>query len=263
MNLHPLSSIFPPMSAEEYERFADSIAEDGLLDPITLYEGKILDGRHRQRACDERGVEARYEEWNPSCGISPLEWVIARNLHRRQLTIAQKAALAVEVKDQLAEAARERMRDGGRKGGQTAGRGRPIGGGPIGHTPIRSRNVAAEQFGVGAKSVERADQIRRRDPTVFERLKTGEVTISGAQKLVGISDPGGGSGRARRRSRTSLHDAITPLRKYLKGWSDERLDGVFPPEARRLLKQVQEIDAALFEVERALEARAVRSRALQ
>lgn len=264
-NIHPLASIFPPMSAEEYARFADSIAQDGLLDPITLYEGKILDGRHRQRACDERGVEARYQEWDPSCEITPLEWVIARNLHRRQLTTAQKAALAVEVKDKLAEAARERMRDGGRKGGQVAGRGRPIGGGPNEHTPIRSRVVAAKQFGVGAKSVERVDAIRRRDDTVFERLKTGEITIATGQKLVGIHDPGGHS-KTRpsrpRNAKAALQNALAPLRAYAKGWTDEKLDGIFPNDARRLLKQVQEVDAVLFEIERGLEVRSIKSRAL-
>jgi len=48
----------------------------------------------------------------------------------------------------------------------------------------------------------------------------------------------------------------------LKDW-DGRVYGVTPAEARRLLKQVQDVDQGLFEVERALEARTVVSRALR
>ena len=60
-----------------------------------------------------------------------------------------------------------------------------------------------------------------------------------------------------------LNDALQPLRRYLKGWTPDRLYGVGPPEARRLLKAVQEVDQALLEVERALEERTITSRALR
>jgi len=60
-----------------------------------------------------------------------------------------------------------------------------------------------------------------------------------------------------------LHDALAPLRRYLKGWDESRLYGMTPAEARRYLKQVQEVDQTLFELERALEARTVVSRALR
>jgi ParB/Sulfiredoxin domain len=270
-SIHSLASIFPPMGAEEYARFADSIERDGLLEPITLFEGQILDGRHRQRACDERGIEARYQDWNPDCGITPLEWVIAVNLHRRHLTTAQTAALAIKVQDQLAEAMRERMQNGG----QAAGRGRPNRAAPNGATlsegrerHVRADEIAAKQFGISARSVSRAAQIRRRDPQIFERMKAGELTITQAQKLVGIHDPGGHSNHARprrsgRRSKEALREALAPLRKYLKDWTDDRLYMVSPSEAERLLKVVQEVDRGLFEVERALEARSVKSRALE
>jgi hypothetical protein len=60
-----------------------------------------------------------------------------------------------------------------------------------------------------------------------------------------------------------LRDALRPLRAYLKNWDDQRLYGVSPVAARRLLKQVQEVDAGLFEVERALEGRAIKPGALR
>lgn len=40
---HPLADLIPQMSAEEYEGLRDDIREHGLLEPVTLFEGKILD----------------------------------------------------------------------------------------------------------------------------------------------------------------------------------------------------------------------------
>jgi len=254
MNAHPLADVFPAMSQEEFTRLADSIERDGLLDPITLLDGAILDGRHRQRACDERGVEPRYEEWNPACGITPLEWVIARNLDRRQLTTGQKTALAVELEPRLAEAARER--ENARKKGLSSIDDSP----PPKVYQRSSAHLAGKRFGVGAASVGRLKAVRDRDPVVFERVKTGELTVTKARSLIGLTP----DHRAlTSHTRTKLADALGPLRMYLKNWDESRLYGLTPKEARRLLRQVQEVDAVLFEVERALEARTVVSRALR
>ncbi len=60
-----------------------------------------------------------------------------------------------------------------------------------------------------------------------------------------------------------LRDALTSLRKYLKNWSDDQLDGVHPAEARRLLTMVQEIELGLLEVEQALADRTIVPRTLR
>lgn len=45
-----------------------------------------------------------------SSGMSPTEWVVSHNLHRRHLTPAQRAALALDLLPRLEEEARERQR---------------------------------------------------------------------------------------------------------------------------------------------------------
>ena len=62
--IHKVATIFPDMSEEEYENFKDNIRINKLLEPILLYKGKIIDGKHRYRACLETGTEPRFQEWN-------------------------------------------------------------------------------------------------------------------------------------------------------------------------------------------------------
>jgi ParB-like chromosome segregation protein Spo0J len=47
---HYLASQFPMYSYEELVELSESIKEEGLLVPITLYEDAILDGRNREEA---------------------------------------------------------------------------------------------------------------------------------------------------------------------------------------------------------------------
>jgi ParB-like chromosome segregation protein Spo0J len=61
--IHQLN-VFPPMSGAELIILADSIRKDGLLEPICLLEGKILDGRNREMACELVGYTARYRDFS-------------------------------------------------------------------------------------------------------------------------------------------------------------------------------------------------------
>ena len=253
MNVHPDANVLPEMSTEEYARLSESIARDGLLDPITTLNGMVLDGRHRDRICAERNIEPRYEEWNAACGLSPLEWVIAKNLHRRQLSKAQCAALAVELKPRLAKEARERQAHGRTAPGKTLMDSSPEASGT-------ARDIAGATFGVSGRSVSRLEEVRAQDEDVFQDVKRGEKTIHAARREVGLRST---AEKKPPVGADPLREALAPLRKYLKHWTPDQLSGVWPRSARSLLKEVQEVNGNLFEVERALEERAIFSRALR
>ena len=68
-----LARIFPEMTPEDFARLVASIREDGLMDPITVWRGRVIDGRHRYAACAEAGGERRFEYLDDDadpCGIS-------------------------------------------------------------------------------------------------------------------------------------------------------------------------------------------------
>ena len=55
-SVHKLASLMPPMNDGEYVALKNDIAQNELLHPIVIFEGQVLDGRHRYSACVELGV---------------------------------------------------------------------------------------------------------------------------------------------------------------------------------------------------------------
>jgi len=74
----------------------DDIRRHGLLDAITLYQDKILDGRNRYTACKILGVEPRFIQFNGD-DEAALEYVISKNLARRHLNESQRSMVGAKL----------------------------------------------------------------------------------------------------------------------------------------------------------------------
>lgn len=95
---YPLSEyamLFPEMEPEDYRQLAASISAQGLLEPIAVWRGAIIDGRHRLRACQEAGVAPGYVHLAPN--VDPLEFTLGKNLARRHLDATQRALIAYNL----------------------------------------------------------------------------------------------------------------------------------------------------------------------
>jgi ParB-like chromosome segregation protein Spo0J len=91
---HPLADVLPLIEGAEFDRLVADIAEHGLLNPIVLRAGQILDGRNRDRACRAAGVQPRYVEFD---GKDPAAFVLSQNLARRHLGPSERAMVAARM----------------------------------------------------------------------------------------------------------------------------------------------------------------------
>ena len=64
-SISDLANAFPDMSKNDFGKLVDSVRQLGLLDPITVWRGEVIDGRHRYAACMEAGVRPRNLAGNP------------------------------------------------------------------------------------------------------------------------------------------------------------------------------------------------------
>jgi hypothetical protein len=118
MKFHPLTELFPLMQGREFRELVTDIKAHGLRVPITTYQGKILDGRNRARACERAGIH------NPPTGEyvgdNPFKEVLSLNLHRRHLSESQIAGILTRnVLPLLTAQAKARQAHGKTAPGQT------------------------------------------------------------------------------------------------------------------------------------------------
>lgn len=94
MDYHEVAAIFPLMEGQDFADLKDDIQKHGLLEPVWIFEGKILDGRNRYRACKELGIEVATREW---FGSDPVSFVVSLNLKRRHLKESQRGMVAARI----------------------------------------------------------------------------------------------------------------------------------------------------------------------
>jgi hypothetical protein len=94
LEAHPYADLFPMVTGAAFEELVASVHKYGLQEPIVTYDGKILDGRNRYAACSKAGVMPNYAPYE---GKDPLGYVIAKNVHRRNLTTSQRAMAAARM----------------------------------------------------------------------------------------------------------------------------------------------------------------------
>jgi ParB-like nuclease family protein len=179
---HDIAAVFPLLPEEELKELAKNIQEKGLINPILLYENKILDGRNRYRAiltipsmakdldpeCCDGGLLLDWEEGGyvtTYTGNDPVGHVISLNCHRRHLTGAQRAAIAAEL-------ANKKLGDN------------QHGGSAILPTLSVDQAKAAKLFNVSERSVRTAKAIKEADPELHSKVKSGEVSLNAAYKQI-------------------------------------------------------------------------------
>lgn len=175
---HELSLAFPDMALDQYRRLADDIKAHGLHHPIVLFDGAILDGRHRYRACVEVGVEPRFTTFD---GTDPVAYVTSENAARRHLTPSQIAYAVAAMKPYEQRKARERQIAAG-----TANvTGKSV---SIESDKGRTAEKLAMKARVGVSSVSRAIKVREHGtPELNAAVAAGEIALNQAEKIVQLN----------------------------------------------------------------------------
>jgi hypothetical protein len=173
---HPLAKVLPAMSGEDYGQLRDDIAANGLLDPITLYEGKVLDGIHRQKVCAETKVDPRYEQFE---GDDPVRFVFSKNIARRHLTVGQRAMLGTEIQSRYGHG-------GNRKGSKDQVRNSAL---------DLTRDDVAAIVGVDRSTVTAAARVKKERPDLARKVKAGKTSLNAAYEATTGRHTGGNGPR--------------------------------------------------------------------
>jgi hypothetical protein len=105
LEFHRFAKLLPVLELDRLESLAEDIKANGLNRKIVLFGGQILDGRNRYVAyLMAKGVPSAeaFEEFGGD-ELQALGYVVSENFHRRDLSSSQRAMLAVDFANMLAE----------------------------------------------------------------------------------------------------------------------------------------------------------------
>lgn len=185
LEAHALAKLFPLLDGEELEEFKKCLAQGDIEDPIVLHEGKILDGQNRYSARKALGLPILTRQWQGEGG-TPLQFVIAKNLRRRQLNSGQRAALATALLPLLKAEAKERQRaHAGTAPGKAKGtKGHAAAGEAAGQAVVQ----AAKLVGSNSHYVHDAQVLETKRPDLLDKVRQGDISLPAAVKEVRKKD---------------------------------------------------------------------------
>jgi hypothetical protein len=89
---HELANLLPMIDPSRFAELREDIRRNGILEPIKLFEGRILDGRNRYKAARECGHAFREADFENFVGsyADAEAYVFSTNFLRRQLSASQR-----------------------------------------------------------------------------------------------------------------------------------------------------------------------------
>lgn len=154
---HPLADAFPKLADDELRALADDITANGLREPITCFEGMILDGRNRFAACELSSVAPAFIEHD---GSDPVAFVVSKNLARRHLNESQRALVASRLAT-LQRGYNEQSPD-----------------------LAITQPQAAKSLKVSTSLVKQAKRIEREAPELLPKIEAGEMSLGRAERVI-------------------------------------------------------------------------------
>lgn len=168
---HPVAKFVPPMSKAEFAALVEDIRVHGKQEPIIIYDSMVLDGWHGYLACNQLGIQPKFEQY---AGDDSAAFVISRNLHRRHLTDDQRSILAAKYERDLAK----RSKTARAAKAASARHGKICSeAGAASKQNVRARKAAAQLWNVSE------NKLRRADALLAENAPLAEEVLAGTKRL--------------------------------------------------------------------------------
>jgi FtsZ-binding cell division protein ZapB len=209
--LHPLCTLFPRLSGNEYQNLVEDIKKNGLMDPIILHDNMILDGGNRYRACIDAGVEPEFMKFG---GANIVSYVLSVNLHRRHLSPGQQAAIVSSAQDW----AKAQSHGGDRKSDQAA------------TLPLETVKDRASQSGASERTQRMADKVVKAAPDLAKSVAHGEISLPKALKQISPQQEPAEKYDPKETELSEAHDTINYLESENEKLRDALAAGQLPDD---------------------------------
>lgn len=221
--IHPMADKLPEMSDSEFEALRENIDRQGQEVAILVYKDQVIDGRHRQRACCELGIEPLYEIIEDPMTITEIGNLIwSLNFERREHTTALKISMAKALLDYTPVVGR--------------------------HAPSKiSAKVVAATTNTSRKTVIRHNVVQDLGTADLKHAVDSGMISLGDGSAISRMDPEKQDFIVSERREIEAHDYDTAKAKHqaLKGWRDTFRTNPEPPQfqLQPILNRIDELIA--------------------
>ncbi len=199
---HAAAAVFPFLPDDDFNALVASLKLNGMRTPVVLVGTRIVDGRNRFRAAKKAGAKIHFRQLDPAEDVC--KFVMDMNIHRRNLSVQRKVALAstlrrmaIRIEQMRRDAMREQVRQSreqeaaGGDGSDAPAEATPSQPAPAEPSPGAadgagggSASGAASAADVDAAAAQAADE---KDPHPLDTSSSPLVSREKAAELAGVS----------------------------------------------------------------------------
>jgi N6-adenosine-specific RNA methylase IME4 len=179
--------LIPPLLPEEFERLESNILRDECHEPLSVWQGLLLDGHNRFKICKKHSMHFSVKEVLLDNREHAKLWISDRQLGRRNLSDDVRAMVADDRRKILSEIARkERAKVAGKAGGR--------------HHPKVSlsddvadklkkdtREEVARGANLSERKIKYARSVKNADPVVAAMVMATKISLVEGMRLIALS----------------------------------------------------------------------------
>jgi len=166
-------NLIPPLTKEEFTQLENNCLDEGIREPIIIWNEFIIDGHNRYEIATRWGLEYKTTEKHFDSEEDVKEWMILNQFGRRNLSNYQRSVLALELEDVFKAKAKEKQKLSEGKGIQISE--------DLKTPEVVTIKEVAKVANVSHDTIAKVKKIEEKAaPEVKEKLATGELSINQA-----------------------------------------------------------------------------------
>jgi N6-adenosine-specific RNA methylase IME4 len=191
--------LIPPLSDDEFNQLEANLLRDGCKEPLTVWDGILIDGHNRHRICQRYRIKFKVDEVKFKTRDHAMAWIDERQLGRRNLDDDKRAMVAddlvqrlskIAVVDQrkIAGAASARARKGANGSAHWALSLKSKTSKSKGRKQNRTRTRVAKEKKISDKKLRHAAEIKKADKRVADMVLNGQIKLTEGKKLIALPE---------------------------------------------------------------------------
>ena len=216
--------LIPPLTDDEFKQLEANLLRDGCKEPLTVWDGILIDGHNRYDICQQHSIKFKVDEIKFKSRDHAMAWIDERQLGRRNLDDDKRAMVADDLVQRLSKiavveqrkiagAASAKARKEANESADSALSLKSKTSKPKGRKQNRTRTTVAKEKKISDKKLRHAAEIRKADKQVADLVLNGKIKLTEGKKLIALPEDARRKAIKAIKSGTDVRTAVRDAKK--------------------------------------------------